>query len=72
MKEGGNFFKRNNGGVRSGCESFLNGSYQRAGLTGVSGEREIVEVVRYTKTEIKKKEDQEGKMEKMQQKIECR
>lgn len=54
MKEGGNFFKRNNGGVRSGCESFLNGAYQRAGLTGVSGEREIVEVVGYTKTEIRK------------------
>lgn len=33
MKEGGNFLKRNNGGVRSGCESFLNGCYQRAGLT---------------------------------------
>ena len=33
MKEGGNSLKRNNGGVRSGCESFLNGSYQRAGLT---------------------------------------
>ena len=33
MREGGNFLKRNNGGVRSGCESFLNGCYQRAGLT---------------------------------------
>ncbi len=33
MKEGRNFLKRNNGGVRSGCESFLNGCYQRAGLT---------------------------------------
>lgn len=32
MKEGENFLKRNNGGVRSGCESFLNGCYQRAGL----------------------------------------
>lgn len=32
MKEGGNFFKRNNGGVRSRCESFLNGSNPRAGL----------------------------------------
>jgi len=32
-EEGGNFLKRNNGGVRSRCESFLNGSYQRAGLT---------------------------------------
>lgn len=33
MRKGGSFFKRNNGGVRSGCESFLNGCYQRAGLT---------------------------------------
>ena len=33
MKEGGIFTKRNNGGLRSRCESFLNGSYQRAGLT---------------------------------------
>lgn len=33
MREAGNFLKRNNRGVRSGCESFLNGCYQRAGLT---------------------------------------
>lgn len=32
-EEGGNFLKRNNGGVRSRCESFLNTSFQRAGLT---------------------------------------
>lgn len=31
-EEGGNFLKRNNGGVRSRCESFLNSSFQRAGL----------------------------------------
>lgn len=46
MKEGGNFLERNNRGVRSRCESFLNGCYQRAGLTlEILGERERVMVV---------------------------
>lgn len=57
MKEGGHFLKRNNGGMRSGCESFLNGSYQRAGLTrGGSREWENTWVVGVFKIKIRKEE----------------